>query len=392
MTLTDTLFHLDNRPFSLLEALFLLAGFFLFILLVYVWRSNAQQAMQENVAITQKAEMDARMADIMKAQAEMAGRMQTFAEVFGSRQQDLTKALSERMDTMSHRMGQNLTESTKSTHENLKALGERLAIIDKAQTNITALSSQVVELQNVLANKQTRGAFGQGRMETIVKDGLPIGAYGFQETLSNNKKPDCLIFMPNEAPSLVIDAKFPLEAWNAVRHGKNPQEITQAKSQFRRDIDKHIKDIAEKYLIHGETQDTAFMFVPSESIFSDIHEHYEDIIQKAHRARVVIVSPSLLMLSIQVVQSVLRDQKMREQAHIIQKEVILLMEDVTRLDKRVENLQKHFSQASGDIKDIQISSGKITRRGQKIEEIDFDTPSDTMADDSLNNTSKDLLL
>ena len=379
MSFDQTLITLGNRSFSLGELLIAGAGLallLLFILLFMGWRSSSRRAELERLSQARAAEMDLRMADVMKAQAEMAGRMQTFANVFGTSQQDLTKSLGERMDTMSHRLGQNLAETTKSTHQNLQALGERLAVIDKAQTNITQLSSQVVELQNVLANKQTRGAFGQARMETIIKDGLPQGAFSFQATLSNSTRPDCLIYMPNDAPSLVIDSKFPLEAWNTARHSDQPEEIHAAKTLFRRDVDKHVKDIAAKYFITGETQDTAFMFVPSESIFADIHEHYEDIVQKAHRSRVVIVSPSLLMLSIQVVQSVLRDQRMREQAHIIQKEVIALMADVARLDDRVGKLQTHFSQANRDIDQIMTSTKKITGRGSRIEALDFSKEND----------------
>lgn len=385
MKLTDIILTLGNRPISLADVL-MAAGLLFVVLIVFVlimaWRAGQRRA--ENAAISrmQASEMDARMADIMKAQSEMAGRMQTFAEVFGSRQQDLTRVLGERMDTMSHRLGQNMTETTKSTHDNLKVLAERLAVIDTAQSNITKLSTQVVELQNVLANKQTRGAFGQARMETIVKDGLPHGSFGFQETLSNKNRPDCLIFMPNEAPSLVVDAKFPLESWNAARHSNNPEEIRIAHAQFRRDVDKHIKDISERYFISGETQDTAFMFVPSESIFADIHEHFEDIVQKAHRSRVVIVSPSLLMLSIQVVQSVLRDQRMRDQAHIIQKEVVALMQDVVRLDDRVSKLQSHFTQANRDVEQILTSTKKITARGGRIDSLDFQGDVDTGKSDN----------
>ena len=376
MDLSETLLLVGNRAVTLGEAM-IFAGLGAFVLLILiflmVWRATGRRSAGEMMALQRTQEMDQRMSDVLNAQAEMAGRLQTFAEVFGSRQQDLTKSLGERMDTMSHRLGQNLAETNKSTHENLRALGERLAVIDKAQTNITALSSQVVELQNILANKQTRGAFGQARMEAIVADGLPNDAYSFQEKLSNGTIPDCLIFMPNGAPSLVVDAKFPLEAWNAIRHGEHPEQIRTAQTQFRRDVEKHIKDIRDRYFITGETQDTAFMFVPSESIFGDIHEHYEDIIQKAHRARVVIVSPSLLMLSIQVVQSVLRDQRMREQAHIIQKEVIALMQDIHRLDERVNKLQSHFSQSVRDIEQIQTSTRKITSRGNKIEALDFES-------------------
>jgi DNA recombination protein RmuC len=280
--------------------------------------------------------------------------------------------MSERLDGMSQRLGQSIAEQTRSTHSNLMQLQERLAVIDAAQGNIQSLAGQVAGLQAILANKQTRGAFGQARMEAIVADGLPHGAYEFQATLSNNNRPDCLIFMPNGVPPLVIDAKFPLESWNAIRAAEADGEAMKAAvAGFRRDMDVHIKAIAEKYLLAGETQDTAFLFVPSESVFAEIHENHEAIVQRAHRARVVIVSPSLLMLSIQVVQAVLKDARMREQAHIIQGEVARLMEDLGRLDERVRKLQGHFLQTTKDIDDILVSTSKVTKRGQRIEALDF---------------------
>ena len=320
-------------------------------------------------------EADARLAEITRTQAEMQGRLGTLAEVFSNRQAELNKAIGERLDGMTSRLGSSIAEQTKSTHDNLAKLQERLAVIDTAQTNIQSLAGQVVQLQHILSNKQTRGAFGQSRMEAIVADGLPHGAYEFQATLSNGSRPDCLVRMPNSQPSLVIDAKFPLESWNAIRaaaEGDSSGDAQRQASQgFRRDIEVHIKAIAEKYLINGETQDTAFMFVPSESIFAEIHENFEQLVQRAHRARVVIVSPSLLMLSIQVIQAVLKDARMREQAHLIQGEVIRLMEDVSRLDDRVRKLQQHFSQANKDIDLIMTSTDKLTKRGAKIEALEF---------------------
>lgn len=325
-------------------------------------------------AAQRSQEAEQRMAEIARAQAEMQGRMGTIAEIFGSRQAELSKSLGERLDGLSTRIGQSITEQTKSTHENLSKLQERLAVIDTAQTNIQSLAGQVVQLQQILSNKQTRGAFGQSRMEAIVADGLPMGAYTFQATLSNGSRPDCLIRMPNGAPDLVIDAKFPLEAWNAIRtaaEGESPEAAKTAAQSFRRDVEVHVRAIADKYLIAGETQDTAFMFVPSESIFAEIHENFEALVQRAHRARVVIVSPSLLMLSIQVVQAVMKDARMREQAHLIQHEVIRLMEDVGRLDERVRKLQVHFMQANRDIDQILTSSEKVTKRGARIEGMEF---------------------
>ena len=334
-------------------------------------RRRALAAEAEVQAQARAREMEARFAEVIGAQAEMQGRMATLAEVFGTRQSEINKTLNERLDGMSQRLGTTISEQTKATHENLSKLQERLAVIDTAQNNIQALAKDVVGLQAILSNKQTRGAFGQARMEAIIADGLPSNGYAFQPTLSNGTRPDCLVYMPNEAPALVIDAKFPLEAWNAIREAEGEASKERA-AQFRRDIELHIKDIAGKYLLRGETQDTAFMFVPSESIFAEIHENFEGVVQKAHKARVVIVSPSLLMLSLQVVQAVLKDARMREQAHLIQGEVVRLMEDVTRLDDRVRKLKTHFDQSQRDIDLILTSADKVTKRGARIEALEIE--------------------
>lgn len=366
--MSEHILELGGRSFTLGEVVVLggaaLAALVIITLLV-AWRRAISRAERGSA-------FEGQVAELVRAQTEMQGRMQTMAEVFGSRQSDLVRGLSERMDGLGHKLGQSMTETTRSTHENLSRLGERLAVIDKAQQNITTLSSQVVELQHILANKQTRGAFGEARMQAIVQDGLPKNAYEFQRTLSNGTRPDCVILFPNDAPSLVIDAKFPLEAWNTIRSAESPELVKAAETRFRRDTQKHIQDIADRYHISGETHDTAFMFVPSESIFADMHERFEDIIQRAHRARVVIVSPSLLMLSVQVVMSLLRDANMREQAHVIQHEVIKLMEDVARLDDRVQRLKGHFAQANKDIEQIEVSSNKITKRGASIESVEIE--------------------
>lgn len=340
-------------------------------LVVALWRSAKARTAAAAEAAEQARDTEARMADILQSQAEMQGRMGAIADVFGARQAELTQSIGQRLDAMTGRLGQTMSEQTKSTHESLAKLQERLAVIDTAQGNIQSLAGQVVQLQAILSNKQTRGAFGQSRMEAIVADGLPMGAYEFQATLSNGNRPDCLVRMPNDAPSLVIDAKFPLEAWNAIRAGESADLQKAAAQAFRRDIEVHIRDIADRYLIQGETQDTAFMFVPSESVFAEIHENFEALVQRAHRARIVIVSPSLLMLSIQVIQAILKDARMREQAHLIQGEVVRLMEDVARVDERVRKLQGHFGQATKDIDEILVSTSKVTKRGQKIESLEF---------------------
>ena len=253
----------------------------------------------------------------------------------------------------------------------ISKLNERLAVIDTAQKNLTDLSSNMVSLQEILANKQARGAFGQMRMEAIVQDGLPKGAYTFQATLSNGKRPDCLLHMPNTPAGVVIDAKFPLEGFEAFRVARRDEEKKEAARRVRIDVSRHIEAMAERYLITGETQDTAILFVPSEAIYADLAEHFSDLVQKAHRARIVICAPNMLMLAVQTMQAILKDVQMREQAHLIQGEVAKLMEDMGRFRDRVLDLQRHFGQANADIDKILTSSEKITSRGQKIENLDF---------------------
>ncbi|UHS60061.1 DNA recombination protein RmuC [Agrobacterium vaccinii] len=309
--------------------------------------------------------------ELLRTQSELHGRIAAMTESLSARQNEMSQTLNDRLDGMSQRIGTTLTEQTRSTHENLSKLQERLAVIDAAQGNIQDLAKDVIGLQAILNNKQTRGAFGQARMEALIADALPSGSYSLQPTLSNGFRPDCTIRMPNNAPPLVIDAKFPLEAWNALKADDTPEAKRAATQQFRRDMEVHIRDVADKYLISGETQDTAFIFVPSESIFADIHQHFENLVQRAHRSRVVIVSPSLLMLSVQVIQSVLKDQRMREQAHLIQGEVAMLMDDVRRLDERTRKLQAHFGLVQKDVDMMLTSSDKVLARGIKIESLDF---------------------
>ncbi|HMT15206.1 MAG TPA: DNA recombination protein RmuC, partial [Aestuariivirga sp.] len=254
----------------------------------------------------------------------------------------------------------------------LLQLYERLAVIDTAQKNLTALSSEMVSLKDILANKQTRGAFGQGRMEAIIRDGLHATAYVFQPTLSNGTRPDCLIKLPDSTLHLVIDAKFPLEAYNALKDCRQEGETRAAEQRLRADVLKHVKDIAEKYLINGETHETAIMFVPSESIYAELHERFEDVIQKSHRARVIIASPNVLLLLVQTMQAIFKDVAMREQAHTIKAEVNKLLDDVMRLKERVSDLRRHFDAAGQDIEKIGISSDRIAKRGLRIENLEVE--------------------
>jgi DNA recombination protein RmuC len=323
-----------------------------------------------------KAELpgpDPRLDTLLAKQGEIGGQ---FSQTVAA-QEALTRTLGERLEALEKRMGENLTDTATKTAASIAGIGERLTVIDEAQKNISALSGQVVSLQQVLSNKQSRGAFGQAQMEEIVRDGLPPTLYDFQFTLSNRNRPDCIIRIPGNKALLVIDSKFPLEGFDALRRAATEDEKKAALAQVRASVGKHVADIAEKYLIPGEVQTPAIMFVPSESLYADLHDGFCDVIQKAHRANVIVVSPNILMLAINTIQTVMKDARMREQADLIRNEVGALLNDVRLLNDRVLKLQSHFNQADADIKNILISTGKITGRAEKIENVELGPPDGT---------------
>jgi len=312
------------------------------------------------------------IAHLMAAQQALTGRLQTMAEAQTTSQQALTKALSERLDHVTHRMGQNLDHNAKKTAESLGALTARLSTIDEAQKNLTDLSTQVVGLQDILANKQARGAFGEIQLNDIVAQALPPSAYSFQTSLSNGTRADCMVRLPNPPGSIVIDAKFPLDAFHGLRNAADDNGKALAARQFRTDMLTHIKAIASKYIVPGETAESALMFLPSEAVYAELHANFTDVVTQSHRARVWIVSPTTLMATLNTVRAVLKDAQMREQAGVIQAEVGKLLEDVGRLDTRVGNLTKHFGQAESDMRAIQTSSDKVVRRGERIVELELE--------------------
>ncbi len=298
----------------------------------------------------------------------LASQLTIMREVLDVRQGDMSRTMLERMDHLSHRLGQGLLDSTRYTSETLQKMHERLGIIDEAQKSIGQLSKNVTNLRDIFINKQARGAFGQGRMESIITDALPEGTFTFQATLSSGKRPDCLIHMPHGAPSLAIDAKFPLEALAAWEEAGDDEGLRkQALSRLKGDVSRHIQDIAEKYLIPGETQDVALLFVPSEAVFADLHAQCADVIQKGFRARVVMVSPTLLLLGVEIIRHMLRDERMREDVTRVQREVGLLAQDVQQIFDKVGALGKHMRLADEDVTKIMSLSERAAKRAEKVQ-------------------------
>lgn len=380
----QVLFVLGSHPVTLAQAL-AGAGALAFLLLAAVLRAVSRGARQSAEEADEQArradELELRLAALARTQAETIGRVQSMAEVLAQRQGELARAVAERLDASTHRMGESLARSAEATHENLAKLNERLALVDQARASLGELSGQVMSLRETLSNKQARGAFGEGRLQALVADGLPRDSFAFQHTLASGRRADCAIFLPGDKRPLLVDSKFPLEAVTAFREAQTEEARKQAQARLKGDVGKHVKDIAERYLVSGETQDIALMFVPSESVYAELHEHFDEVIQQAFRARVVIVSPSLLMLAVQVVQAICKDARMREQADLIRAECGKLVADVVRLRDRVGNLQKHFGQVSEDVAQALTSADKIARRGERIEQLEFgEAPSAAQAE------------
>ncbi|WP_244482127.1 DNA recombination protein RmuC, partial [Bradyrhizobium pachyrhizi] len=324
--MNEILLTIGDLPVRVSDALIglgALALILLFAITVVIARASRRGAELAMAQAIRADELEERLADMLRAQSESSGRVDAMAQALAGRQAEMARAVNERLDSVTHRVGQSMEQSTRNTMDSLRVLHERLGIIDHAHKNLNELTTQVTTLRDVLANKQSRGAFGQARMEAIVQDGMPKGSFEFQYTLTSGKRPDCVVFLPDQRP-LCIDAKFPLEAMTALHDARSDEERKFASQRLRADVLKHVSDIAEKYLIPGETQDTALMFVPSESVYAEIHDGFDDVIQKAYRARVVLVSPSLLMLAIQVMQQILKDARIRDAADQIRNEVMHL--------------------------------------------------------------------
>jgi DNA recombination protein RmuC len=352
---------------AILVALGLILGLAIAGLAVFVARQRTPA--EDPAAAGRDAEQAAAAQLADQRIIELGARVQAMGELLAKAQTQLQSSVHERLDAVTQHLGTSVQNATRHTTENLQKLNERLAVIDNAQRNLTDLASQVTSLQSVLTNKQSRGAFGQARMESIVQDGLPKGAYEFQYTLSNRTRPDCCVFMPDKRP-LIIDAKFPLEGVTAFREARSDDEKRLATQRLRQDVTRHFSEIADKYLIPGETHEMALMFVPSESVYAEIYDNFDDLVQKAYRARVVMVSPALLMLAIQVVLQIQKDARMREAADQIRDEVGHLMGDIGRLGDRVRKLQQHFNQSNEDVRQTLISIEKIESRGERIRQVE----------------------
>lgn len=309
-----------------------------------------------------------------RGQVELSGRLQAVTEAQVTTQARMMQTMEQRLEEVQRSMGQTLHGTATRTARSLGELQTRLETIDKAQSNIEKLSGDVLSLQDILANKQTRGAFGEIQLNEIVSKALPSDAFTFQATLSNGKRADCLIHLPNPPGPIVVDSKFPLEAYERLIGAESDAVLQVAAREMRTAVRAHIKAIAEKYIIDGETADGALMFLPSEAVYAELHANFAEVVREGFAARVWIVSPTTCMATLNTMRAVLKDARMREQSGAIRRELGLLHKDVERLGDRVGKLDSHFNQAARDIEDIKVSATKAGNRAHRLESFEFEEP------------------
>ena len=357
---------LANNPM-----VFLVLGLVLAVLIW--WISTLRKSGQSNGLAEQEMSLLVKQLQALSdGQERLSGGLHHVSEANAKAQTNMLALMEQRLAQVQQQLSENMHGSARRTAQSLGDLQQRLATIDKAQENITKLSGDVLSLQDILSNKQTRGAFGEIQLHDIVIKALPQDSFTMQATLSNGRRADCIIHLPNPPGPIAIDSKFPLEAYEAMRRASTEADLAEAARQFRTALRKHIKDISEKYIIEGETADGALMFLPSEAVYAEIHANFPDLVRESFAARVWIVSPTTCMATLNTMRAILKDARMRAQAGSIRRELGLLYQDVDRLGTRVENLDRHFGQAAKDLSEIKISSEKAGRRARRLDNFDFE--------------------
>lgn len=352
--------------------LWAVAGGVLLLLLVLTLRAALKSAQAVAPMSWQINQMGERVQALADGQQQLAGGLHHVTEAQIKSQTQLLQLMETRLTQVSETMSESLQGNSMRTARSLGDLHARLEAIDKAQVNIEKLSGNVLSLQDILSNKQTRGAFGEIQLNDIVSRALPSDAYTMQATLTNGKRADCLVHLPQPPGPIVIDAKFPLEAYEALRAAKTPAETLEAQRQMRTSVRAHLRAIAERYIVDGETADGALMFLPSEAVYAELHANFPEIVREGFGLRVWIVSPTTCMATLNTMRAVLKDARMREQAGAIRNELSMLYKDIDRLGQRVENLDRHFAMAVKDVSEIRISADKAGRRARRLDNFDFE--------------------
>ncbi|MGR3291734.1 MAG: DNA recombination protein RmuC [Paracoccaceae bacterium] len=366
-------FILDmSDPLTLAALLGVAIALLIVVLLIITVRRAGQSTRLMAPLSNQMSALGQRVQLLSDGQNQLAGGLNHVSETQAASQANLLQLMEKRLTDVTKNMGESLEGSSRRTAQSLGDLQQRLATIDKAQANIEKLSSNVLSLQDILSNKQARGAFGEIQLQDIVGKALPSDSFTWQHTLSNGKRADCLIHLPNPPGPIVIDAKFPLEAYEALRRANTQWEVKEATAKFKTSVRKHIRDISEKYILDGETADGALLFLPSEAIYAELHSNFPELVREGFDARVWIVSPTTCMATLNTMRAILKDARMREQAGAIRTTLRQLHRDVELVVERVNKLNTHFGQARADLDGISVAAERAGKRAARLDNFDFE--------------------
>ena len=362
--------------------LYSLGGIFLFFILILLFLFT--RVLKNNNGSNFSDDLE----KLKEGQLKLAGIIENLVKNQNSGNANILANMEGRLSEVQKQIFESLSGSATKTAESLGALQERLVAIDKAQANLEKLSGNVLGLQDILSNKQTRGVFGEIQLKDIVSKALPPNTYDFQVLLNNGKRVDCMIYLPNPTGPIAIDSKFPLDSYDNLRISKNEIEKKRAIQDFKKSIRFHINSIAEKYIIEGETADGAIMFLPSEAIYAELHANFSDVVREGFSKRVWIVSPTTCMATLNTIRGILKDATLKENSSKIRENLNHLFKDVSRLGDRIENLDKHFYLASKDLEEVKVSAKKVTSRADKFEALDFGEERNSQVEDINSKISK----
>jgi DNA recombination protein RmuC len=349
------------------------------LLLMLIWRAAARAARATDPLARHLGQLGQRVQGLADGQQQLAGGLHHVSEAQIRSQTQMLALMERRLSDVTEAVRTQLQGSSTHTARSLGELQQRLQTIDRAQANLEKLSGDVLGLQDILSNKQTRGAFGEIQLQEIVTKALPPDAYAFQATLPNGRRADCLIHLPHPPGPLVIDSKFPLEAYEALRAAEGPQAQAEARRALRGAVRTHLRAIAERYIVDGVTADSALMFLPSEAVYAELHANLGEVVREGFALRVWIVSPTTCMATLHTLRAVLKDVRIREQAAAIRRELSLLHGDLDRLVGRVDNLDRHFGMAARDIEEIRLSADKAGKRARRLDRVDFEDLTDPVS-------------
>lgn len=363
--------RLGDTEIALTDPLLLAGVAVVLILLLILWAA-LRAGRASDPLLRELGWLSHRVQGLAEGQERLAGALLQVSETQARSQAATLQVMEARLAEVTQGMTESLQGSSLRTARSLGDLQQRLETIDRAQARMEKLSGDVLSLQDILSNKQTRGAFGEIQLNDIVQKALPPDAYAFQATLSNGRRADCLIRLPDPPGPIVIDAKFPLEAYEALRRAQGPAQMQEAARAFRAAVRAHIKAIAERYILPGETADGALMFLPSEAVYAELHGNFGEVVREGFDARVWIVSPTTCMATLNTMRAILKDARLRAQGAEIRAALRMLHRDVELVVERVGRLTTHFAQARADVEGIGVAAERAGRRAARLDAVDFD--------------------